>query len=76
MKYILTSVDSIQKYRFFDKLNRVLKSYSCEIVFVTIRLSVYLIGRSSGRKIYLVKKIRVQTQLIIIERSSLKLTQV
>jgi capsular polysaccharide export protein len=56
MKYILTSVDSIQKYRFFDKLNRVLKSYSCEIVFVTIRLSVYLIGRSSGRKIYLLKK--------------------
>lgn len=56
MKYILTSVDSIQKYRFFDKLNRVIKSHSCEIVFVTIRLSVYLIGRFSGGKIYLLKK--------------------
>ncbi|MFA7287927.1 MAG: hypothetical protein WC055_03515 [Melioribacteraceae bacterium] len=56
MRYIIAHVDSMQKYRFFDKLNRAIKAYSNEIIFVTIRLSVFLIGRILGRKVYLLKK--------------------
>ncbi|MCK9279448.1 MAG: hypothetical protein M0P71_02410 [Melioribacteraceae bacterium] len=59
MRYILTTVDSIQKYRFFDKLNRAIKLQSNEIVFVTIRLSIYLIGKLFGRKVFLLKKSKI-----------------
>lgn len=53
---IVTFVDSKEKYRFFNRLSLVLKLNGIDIIYITHRLSIKIIGTLTRSKVYLLRK--------------------